>query len=79
MLQAVLQARWPDEASFMQLPHVTSDSAAALTKAGYKDLTQLVRDAVGRRGHAATVLQAALGSKQATDDCLQARSTQLQR
>ena len=49
VVQAMLQARWPDEPAALCLPYVTEASANTLTQRGYKCLGDFVQSARGTR------------------------------
>lgn len=49
LLQAILQARWPDGPSALCLPHLTDAAAAALAANGFVTLLDVVRGARSQR------------------------------
>ena len=68
-MQAILQARWPDDHAALTLPHFTATTAHSLTSKGYKCLGDFVRAACADRAALTADLQTSLSQKHAAD-CL---------
>jgi len=74
IVQAVLQGRWADDPTTLQLPHIDAVVAAALASHGYGELRALVRDATtGSHSKAAMALRDSGLSSQEASDCLKVR------
>ena len=70
VVQAMLQARWPDDDAALSLPAVSNAAARSLTKRGYQCLGDIVHALHSSRVQLAQHFNAALQSREATDECL---------